>query len=88
MNDKFREWYLTVNISPIEGQIKKRISAIESFCKKINKMKAINLVKLYYGFEVEASFKAEFIKFFTAKDEAFISKNEEEITLLYYPYLD
>lgn len=82
MNEKFRDWYLTVNIAPQEGQIQKRISAIESFCKNINKSNTISLVKLYYGIEVDASFKAEFIKCFIAKDEAFPSKNEEEIKLL------
>lgn len=82
MNEKFREWYLTVNIVPQEGQLKKRISAIEYFCENINKSNAISLVKLYYGLEVDASFKSEFIKCFIEKDEAFPSKNDEEIKLL------
>ena len=82
MNEKFRDWYLTVNLAPQEGQLQKRISAIESFCKNINKSNAINLVKLYYGIEVDEIFKEEFIECFIAKDEAFLLKNEEEIKLL------
>lgn len=82
MNEKFRDWYLTVNLAPQDGQINKRISAIESFCKNVNKINSINLVKLYYGIEVDASFTAEFIKCFVAKDEAFPAKNDEEIKLL------
>lgn len=82
MKEKFRDWYLAVNIAPQDGQIQKRISAIESFCKNINKSRALNLVKLYYGFDTEASFKTEFINCIVAGDEAFPAKNEEELKVL------
>ena len=82
MNDKFREWYLTVNIAPKEGQMQKRISAIETFCKKITKNNALNLLKLYYNIEVDENFKSELIGCMVAQDETFLSKNEEELKLL------
>lgn len=82
MNEKFREWYLTVNIAPQEGQIKKRISAIEAFGKNINKIKVLNLIKLYYGGDLDKDSKADFTNCFIATDETFLPKNENEIKML------
>lgn len=82
MNSNFKDWYLTVCISPKEGQVANRMEGIQKFSDKATSDDIVNLVKLYYGMEPDAEALNRFVDVFTQTDESFSAKQSQEVAFL------
>lgn len=82
MNKKFNDWYVDVCLSPLEGQIEKRIKCIEEFADNIKIEDILSLVKLYYGMQIEEVQRDYIAAVFSKIDATFSARYSEELALL------